>query len=306
MDTKKILVVYFTQSGQMRSIGERFCASFAADSSYRVAYEELKPARAFPFPWTAFSFFNAFPEVFKEQPIALQPYSERLKEKYDLVVLAYQPWFLTPSPVASTFLQSAEGKALLKGTKVVTIIGCRNMWLGAQEKVKKRLREAGATLVANIALVDKSPNVVSLVTILRWMLWGRKEKFWVFPAAGVSDADVERSASYGGLVKEALEKNDWTGLQQRLNDDGAVEIVPELVLMESRGQRAFGIWSRFIGAAPVGTLSRGIRVYVFMILLPTAVLILSPLLALISALMLSLRRDELMKKVAYFKMNELV
>ena len=305
MERKKILVVYFTQSGQMLDIAKKFCESFESDPGCEVSYEELKPVASFPFPWTAFTFFNGFPEVFSEKPIALQPFSGQLNDKYDLIVLAYQPWFLTPSPVCSTFLQSDTAQKLLRDTKVVTLIGCRNMWLGAQEKVKKRLKAIGATLVANVALVDKSPNVVSLVTIPRWLLWGKKEKFWIFPAAGVSQADVQASAQYGQTVKEALTSGEWGGIQQKLNDNGAVEILPDLVMMESRGQRAFGIWSKFIGGAPLGSLSRKVRVYIFMFLLPTAIVILSPLLIIISTLTLALKKDKLMSEVNYFKMNEL-
>jgi flavodoxin len=305
MEPKKILVVYFTQSGQMLTIARKFCESFASDTTYSIVYEELKPVNAYPFPWSAFTFFNGFPEAFYEKPIALQPYSDKLNDKYDLIILAYQPWFLTPSPVFSSFLQSQAGKKVLNGTKVVTLIGCRNMWLGAQEKVKKRLIAAGASLIANIALVDKSPNVVSVITILRWMLWGKKEKFWVFPAAGVSEDDVNATVQYGQIIKDALENNLWDGMQQKLNDKGAVEILPDLVMMESRGQRAFGIWSKFIGGAPIGSFSRKLRVYIFMILLPTAIFILSPLLAILSFLMLTLKKDELMRDVNYFKTNGL-
>jgi len=305
MEPKKILVVYFTQSGQMLTIAQKFCESFAADPQYDISYEELKPLQPYPFPWSAFSFFNGFPEAFYQKPVALQPFSDKLNDKYDLILLAYQPWFLTPSPVFSTFLQSDAGKAVLKDTKVVTLIGCRNMWLGAQEKVKKRLKDAGSKLVANVALVDKSNNIASMVTILRWMLWGKKDKFWIFPPAGVGEADVNASAGYGQIVKSALESNKWDNVQQKLNDNGAVEILPDLVMMESRGQRAFGIWSRFIGAAPPGSLSRAIRVYVFMILLPTAIVVLSPLLAIASFLMLTLKKDQLMREVNYFKTNEL-
>lgn len=305
MERKKILVVYFTQSGQMLDISKKFCESFAADPDYEVSYEELKPVQSFPFPWTAFTFFNGFPEVFMQKPIALQPYSDKLNQKYDLVVLAYQPWFLTPSPVCATFLQSEEGKKLLKGTKVVTLIGCRNMWLGAQEKVKRHILNAGGKLVANVALVDKSNNVVSMITILRWLLWGKKEKTRLLPAAGVGEADVNASAGYGKIVKDALTTGNWTDIQATLNDKGAVEILPDLVMMESRGQRAFGIWSKFIGGAPLGSLSRKIRVYIFMFLLPTAIVVLSPLLALMSFLVLNLKKDKLMNDVTYFKTNEL-
>ena len=305
MDQKKILVVYFTQSGQMLSIARQFCEPFSSDPNYDVTFEELKPVSPYPFPWSAFTFFNGFPEAFYEKPIELMPFSDKLNDRYDLVILAYQPWFLTPSPVFSTFLQSDAGKKVLGGTKAVTLIGCRNMWLGAQEKVKKRLKTAGSELVANVALVDRSPNVVSLVTILRWLLWGRKEKFWVFPAAGVSEEDVAVSSKYGQIIKDALNDNKWAAVQQKLNDNGAVDVLPNLVLMESRGQRAFGIWSRFIGGAPIGSLSRKIRVYIFMFLLPTAVVILSPILAIVSTLMLTLKKEELLRDVNYFKGNAL-
>jgi flavodoxin len=305
MKQQRILVVYFTQSGQMRTIAERFCAPFAGDADSSVAYEELKLAQPFPFPWSAFTFFNAFPETFFEKPVALQALSDKVNDDYDLVVLAYQPWFLTPSPAMSSFLQKEEAKKLLTNKKVVTLIGCRNMWLGAQEKVKKRLVAVGAELVANVALVDRSPNVVSVVTILRWMLKGKKDPFWGFPAAGVSDADLDKCTEYGKMVQKRLSSDQWEGLQEELNAQGAVEIVPELVLMEQRGQRAFGIWSKFIGAAPIGSLSRSLRVYIYMTLLPTAVFILSPLLAIISWLLLKLKNDELVAEVKYFKQNKL-
>src|SRR5580704_8721796 len=140
---KKILVLYFTQSGQQREILESFVRPFTRpDSGYEVHFEELKLVENFPFPWSGYAFFNAFPETFKQQPCALKPLSEKAFGEFDLIVIGYQPWFLTPSRPVSSFLQSEDGRRILKGKPVVTILGCRNMWLGAQEKVKRRLFEA--------------------------------------------------------------------------------------------------------------------------------------------------------------------
>lgn len=305
MDKKKVLVIYYSQTGQMRDIADSFCAPFAADAHYEVSYEQLRLVHEFPFPWTAFTFFDAFPETFKEQPRPLQPFSDHINGDYDLIVLAYQPWFLTPSPAISSFLQTPAAKKLLANQKVVTLIGCRNMWLGAQEKVKKRLVAYGAKVIGNVALVDKSPNVVSVITILRWLLWGRKEKTSLLPAAGVAAHDIKQCEIYGRLTKSALESGETDSLQEGLNARGAVEIVPELVLMERRGQRSFSIWSSFVGAKPVGSLGRNLRVRLFMTLLPTAIFILSPILMIISALQLRLKKDELMRDVRYFMSNEL-
>lgn len=305
MDKKKVLVIYYSQTGQMRDIADSFCKGFVADDNYNLDYEQLRLVNEFPFPWTAFTFFNAFPETFREQALPLQPFSDKINGDYDLIVLAYQPWFLTPSPAISSFLQTPAAKKLLTNKKVVTLIGCRNMWLGAQEKVKKRLAAFGAKVIGNVALVDKSPNVVSVITILRWLLWGRKEKTSLLPAAGVSEADIKQCEIYGRLTRSAIELGETDSLQDGLNAQGAVEIVPELVLMERRGQRSFSIWSGFVGAKPIGSLGRNLRVRLFMTLLPTAIFILSPVLMIVSALQLRLKKDELMADVRYFMSNGL-
>jgi len=304
---KKILVLYFTQSGQQKAILESFLKPFNDPGSlYKIHFEELKLVEDFPFPWSGYDFFNAFPETFAQEPCALKPLSENAFGEFDLVVIGYQPWFLTPSRPMSSFLQSADAKKILNGRPVVTILGCRNMWLGAHEKVKRRLREDGARLMGNIALVDRSGNLTSLITILRWMFTGRKDPFWFFPAAGVSEEDIAHAAVFGSLVKEAVDKSDYTSIQQSLNEKGAILIKPNLVLLENRGQKAFSLWAKFVAAGgPHHSTGRKVRVYVFMYLLPTAIFILTPLLWVLSSVMLLARRKHLMEEVEYYKQNSL-
>ncbi|MFN8278564.1 MAG: hypothetical protein U0T84_13880 [Chitinophagales bacterium] len=299
----KILVLYYTQTGQLQDAVNRFTRHLSNDAAFEVYMERLELQEPFPFPWSAFRFFNAFPDTFQQKPLPLKACSSRLEEDWDVVILAYQPWFLTPSPAMASFLQSAPAAKLLLGKKVVTLTASRNMWLGAQEKVKAHLHRLQATLIGNVALVDNAPNVVSLITILRWLLWGKKTATSLLPAAGVADADLEKAVVYGDILKNAITNNRFEWMQEQLNQAGAVTIKPELVLMEARGKRAFGIWSKFIGGAANGSMQRAIRVYVFMFLLPTAVLILSPLLMLISFLMLRLKREKLDQEVAYFSQN---
>jgi hypothetical protein len=304
---KKILVIYFTQSGQQREILNSFVSPFIqSESEYEIHFEELKPVENFPFPWSGYAFFNAFPETFTQQPYTLKPLSEKAFGEFDLIVIGYQPWFLTPSRPISSFLQSDDAKRILKGKPVVTALGCRNMWLGAQEKVKRRLRETEAHLVGHIALVDRSGNLTSLITILRWMFTGRRNPFWFFPSAGVSREDVKYASVFGGLVKEALEKNNFSAVQKSLNEKGAIFIKPSLVLLENRGQKAFSIWARFVAAGgPLHSTGRKARVYVFMYLLPTAIFILTPLLWILSNVLLLVKRRYLMEEVEYYKQNSL-
>src|SRR6185312_4517916 len=113
-----------------------------------------------------------------------------------------------------SLLQHPAFIPVLKNTPVVTISGCRNMWINAQEKMKLHLKNAGANLVGNIALVDEHNNYVSLVTILYWMLTGKKDRKWgIFPKPGVADEDIANSAIFGETVKEHLQKQEWSGLQ---------------------------------------------------------------------------------------------
>lgn len=304
-EMKKVLVIYFTQSGQQRSILESLTQPLL-DAGHSVHFETLEPAQKYPFPWSAFQFFNAFPETFMQKPLELKPLSARAFDEYDLVVLGYQPWFLTPSRPISSFLQSEVGKKILKDKNVITILGCRNMWLGAQEKVKQWLQKANAKLAGHIALIDKSGNLTSLVTILRWMLAGKKDAFWFFPAAGVSSTDIDHTAVFGKLIHEALVSNDFKSLQDKFNQNEAIVIKPNLVMMERRGQKSFSIWSKFIASGGhVDSMGRKIRVYIFMFLLPTVIIILTPLLWILSAITLVLKRKQLQEEIAYFKQTAL-
>lgn len=276
------------------------------DAGHEIVFEELQPLERFPFPWSAYEFFNAFPETFTQQPIALQALSPAVQQNFDLVILGYQPWFLTPSRPVSSFLQSKDGRHILQGKNVVTVLGCRNMWLGAQEKVKRRLSEANAKLVGHVALVDRSGNLTSLITILRWMFTGNKNSFWFFPPAGVSEKDIEHAAVFGNLIKDALQTNNFDNLQDVLNKEGAIEVKPNLVLLEKRGQKAFSVWAKFVAmGGAVHSTGRKLRVYIFMYVLPTAIFILSPLLWLLSRIMLIVKRKKLDLEVSYYKQNSL-
>jgi len=302
---KRILILYYTQSGQLLSILESLVKPLI-HAGHTIHFEEIQPEEKFPFPWTSYQFFNAFPEVFSQKPQQLKSVSTKATNGYDIIILGYQPWFLTPSRPISSFLQSEDARKILAGKAVITVLGCRNMWLGAQEKVKRRLKDINATLIGHIALMDRSPNLTSLITILRWMFTGDKKPFWMFPAAGVSQSDIDHARAYGELINDAINSENYAGLQTKLNESGAIDIKPNLVLLERRGQKAFSVWSKFIASGgTIHSTGRKIRVYIFMYLLPVAIFILSPLLWIVSRIMLTINRKELTQEVEYFKQNSL-
>lgn len=181
---KKVLAIYYTQSGQMAEVIDSFTSPLV-DSGILVEKVVIKPLADYNFPWTGKRFFSVMPSCVLGIPEPLEPLS--LHEKfYDLVILGYQPWFLSPSIPSNSLLHNEEFLALLKGAPVVTISTARNMWINAFVRVRNLLKDAGATLVGNIALVDRHPNPVSFVTIFYWMLSGKKERYLnVFPKPGI-------------------------------------------------------------------------------------------------------------------------
>lgn len=243
--SKKILAIYYTQSGQMGEIIDSFTAPLV-DAGNSVEKVVVKTIKDYNFPWTGSSFFSVMPDCVLSVPTPLQPLNFK-ENKYDLIILGYQPWFLSPSIPTNSLLHNEGFKALLKDTPVVTISAARNMWINAFVRVRASLKEAGAKLAGNIALVDKHPNVVSFITIFYWMLSGKKERYLnIFPKPGVAQEDIANTKSYGETVTKHLEANTLDSLQDELIEQKAVVIKYPLMFTEARAKPIFAAWAKII------------------------------------------------------------
>ena len=241
---KRVLVVYYTQSGQLKEIIDSVLSPL---TEVTIDFLPIDTAEPFPFPWTDEAFFGAFPESYLQIPQPLKPF-QLAHTDYDLVILGYQVWYLSPSIPFNSFLQSETGKQLLQGKPVITVSGTRNMWVMAHQKVKKLLTECGAHLVGNIALTDRHHNHISVITIVQWLFSGDKNKRYlgVFPKAGVADKDIESASVYGTLIAPHLQTGDYTGLQQEIVAHGGVHYKRFLLSAEKKGNRLFSIWAKMI------------------------------------------------------------
>ncbi len=304
---KKVLVIYFTQTGQAKQSLDAVLKPFEEDTNYQLDHLLIKPKQAFPYPWSYTQFFDAFPETVNGIACELEPIAIDPKTDYDLVVIAYQPWFLSICIPINSFLQTPEAKQLLTNKPVVTIINCRNMWLGAQEKMKKQLLNLKANLVGNITFVDRSANLVSLVTVLAYVLKGTKENFMgIFPKYGVTEKDLAHAPVFGNIILNNLEKGSLQNIQPELNQQGALDIRGNLLLMEGRGRALFPLYANYISKKGTqGSEQRKTRVRIFGIVLPTAILILSPIITILSRLAPVLARKKFSKEIAYYAQNSL-
>ena len=236
---RSALVLCWSQTGQLRRAAESLVEPLER-AGWRVVREELEPAEPYPFPWPLRSFLGVFPEAVGGPAPRLAPLGVDPSERFDLVIVAYQVWFLSPAPPVRA-LVTGPGRPLLDDARVVTLVGCRNMWYSAAREMRTLLRDAGARHVANVVLTDDGPAWATFVTTPRWLLTGRRDRFLGLPPAGASDAAIRGMARIG----------EWLARDEGDHPLSGVQTAPrqrDLALADLVGRRAFGPWAAVIRA----------------------------------------------------------
>lgn len=297
---KNVLVIYYSQSGQLQSIAQSIAKPLVASNDVNVVFHEIQLEKPFPFPWNKEAFFDAFPESFLQIPTALKPVPEEIvNTKFDLILFHYQVWYLSPSIPINSFLKSSEAKKLFNNTPVVTISGSRNMWVMAQEKIKVLLKNNNAQLKGNIALVDRVGNLISVITIVEWMFSGVKKKYLgIFPLPGVSDKDIVESSKFGEIILSDLKKGNFEELQPKLVQVGAVKISSYLVSVDRTANKIFRKWSNFINTKKE---SRKTWLKLFNIYLLLAIWLISPIVYILHVFSHPWNKRKREKEIQYYQ-----
>ena len=68
---KKVLVIYYTQSGQLLEIAKNVTRNLNDSEEVDLTFYEIKLKNDFPFPWDRKYFYNIFPETFLQIPNVL-------------------------------------------------------------------------------------------------------------------------------------------------------------------------------------------------------------------------------------------
>ena len=297
---KNVLVIYYSQSGQLESIARNIAKPLLNSEENNVVFHEIQLEKPFPFPWNKEAFFDAFPESFLQIPTALKPVSaEILKTKFDLILLHYQVWYLSPSIPINSFLKSPEAKILFNNTPVVTISGSRNMWVMAQEKIKVLLKNNNAQLKGNVALVDRVGNLISVITIVEWMFSGIKKKYLgIFPLPGVSEKDIFESSKFGEIIHKNLQNNNFDQLQTQLLENNAVKISSYLVKVDKTANKIFNKWSNIINNKKQ---SRKTLLKIFNIYLWLAIWLISPIVYILHIFSYPFFINKIRREKAYYQ-----
>jgi hypothetical protein len=299
-----LLIACQSQTGQLARVVESVAGPLRDDSAITLDCVTLASVNAYPFPWPFIRFFNTFPETVHERPIPLRPLAIPEDRCYDLVILAYQVWFLSPPPVLSAFLAGSDAARILGGNcPVITIIACRNMWLMAQEAVKKHLAARGARLIDNVVLVDQAHSAATFISTPLWMLTGRRGPFFggLVPAAGIPDSAIAAARRFGQAIRAALPTLDRSAPKPMLTGLGAVTINDRLIASEVIAKRSFRIWGRLLMAigGPASVLRR-VAVCFYICFLLTMILTVVPVSALLKRFVGIFSGARVARQRAYF------
>ena len=242
---KSVLVINYSQTGQLADITAQVIAPLRA-AGHNVHLETLVPETPFPWPWPIIDFFDAFPECVQLDAPPLKPLSIPADQSFDLVILTYQVWYLAPALPMTAFLKSPQGQRLIKDKPVITLVACRNMWLSAQETMRRLIAEAGGQLRDHLAFTDQGHALATFITTPRWVWTGKRDRFLGLPPAGVAPAEIQKASRFGRALADALDHDGEKSGTPMLAGLRAVTVNPRLALSERAGQRAFRIWSKFI------------------------------------------------------------
>lgn len=300
---KKILIVSWSQTGQLSDVVKAVAEPLLTAPDIEVVFEILRPVTPYNFPWSFLHFFNTFPETVYEEPQPIQPLQVSADESFDLIILAYQVWFLSPSQPMMAFLQTAEAARLLKDKPVITLIACRNMWLMAQEVMKEKLAALGAKLIDNIVLVDRAHPAATFISTPMWMLTGKRGPFLSgrIPAAGIPAENIAAAKRFGIAIAQQLPARENKSRESLLANLQAVAVNERLIASEKIAKRSFMIWGKLLRAigAPSSPLRR-VVLSLYIVFLVLMILTVVPVSALIKRLLSPFTRERIAQQRHYF------
>lgn len=263
---RRAVVYLYSQTGQLREVADALTVPLVA-RGWDIRWVDVQPRVAFPFPWPIRRFFGVFPAAVDPEALVelVEPVGGFDTAPEELVILAYQVWYLAPSlPIRS--LVKAHPEAV-RNRRVVSLIACRNMWYSAAIEMSGLLQSAGARSVKVVAATDTRRQVTSLLTTLRWLLTGRREPFLWFGRAGVGDAELARVASAGRCIAESGQCPQATA-----------PIVPSLAAADLLAGTVFRRWGATVRSARrVGSLAQAASLATFVLGLGIGIVVGMPL-----------------------------
>ena len=203
---KSILVVYYSQTGQLKAIIQGFIKNWL--DVYDIDFMEITTSEyGFPITWN--QMFDMMPESVLGIPCKIS-YPKYDYSSYDLIILGFQPWFVHPSIPFNSFTETEDFKEVVKSKPVYIITDCRNSGRSAIQIVQEKIIKFGGHIKGVSEFRDDSSgNLIGAFTLLKWLFSGKKKKLLgVFPPAGVRQSIIDSAFLYGNDVLQKINNPD--------------------------------------------------------------------------------------------------
>ena len=281
----RILVIYYSQSGEVARATETFAAELEA-GGHELTFAPIAPVTSYPYPWRSVRrFFDAMPESVLGLPPEIQPPQFDPRARFDLAIVAYPVWFLSPAPALQGFFRT-EHAAVLRDTDVLTVTVSRAMWHRASERMKGLLVTRGARHTDNVVVTHQGSALATLISTPRALLFGKRDRLLgIFPEAGTSSGDLERVRRLGAVVASRLSTSRTPG-RPLLVGEPAVTVTRWLIVPELLASYCFRAWAGALWR--MGTMHPALRaagVYGFASFLVLLILVVLPVTLLVTLLL---------------------
>jgi flavodoxin len=204
----KVLALYYSLTGQTGVVMQAVIDALRA-GGHDVVEERLDVDPPFSFPadpeWLTDLLRKALTSQWPVLP--LKPLSVDLTAPYDVILLGYQPWYLTPSVPIHSFLKSPEA-SVVSGKAVIGIVSCRAMFGRAGELFKAWVEERGGRLIEQRAFVDQDHRPTNALSLFHYLKYGRsltRFPFGLFMKPyGVGNVGIGLAKAYGESLSQRL------------------------------------------------------------------------------------------------------
>lgn len=189
---------------------------------HQVTLEKLELEDPYPLPLPAPMLGKLLEQSLRSRwpTPPLKPLRGPLPSAPDLILLGYQPWFMTPAVPMHAFLKGEQG-AVIQGRPVIGLLTCRALYDRASGLFREWVEARGGELVEQRVWCDQSPDPGNFAS-LGYMLKNGKEPDGsllkrLIPPYGPGEVGFARARQYG----ESLSARLHTGTLAR---DGQVHV----------------------------------------------------------------------------------
>ncbi|MDJ0623468.1 MAG: NAD(P)H-dependent oxidoreductase [Desulfocapsaceae bacterium] len=217
MTQRRVLIIYFSHSGQTRKLIQAL-AKGLEKSSVEVNLLQLKTVEPIQFPLqSVLATFKLMVVTFFRKRFAIQPVERSLVDGHDLIVLAGPTWSYNVSgPILSFFNNYGE---YLADCKVLPLISCRGYWRTHYWQLKYLLTKYKAHPLAPTVFLHPGAEPWRTIGVFL-KLAGKKPEAspsWLaryYRKFGHTREQVEHAAEIGMALGKALQEAKLDGYRE--------------------------------------------------------------------------------------------